>query len=207
MKHFDANFSASLKGAIQTIESRSGAEIVVAVSPGSDSYHTVSLLGGILFSFLSLFVTLFIPVEYHVWEIFSFSIYGLLLGFSLLHFITPLKRALIPERVLRTNVELHARSYFQKAGICGTSERTGLLIYFSFFEKIAYLLPDTGLRRMIPAGEWDSMEQALTKVYSSSRPAGAILEALESLAPTFARHVPRSEYDKNELSDDLGVDE
>jgi putative membrane protein len=207
VKRFDSVFQQRLKETIQSIEQHTGAELVVAVSPHSGSYLLVNALGGVLFSCLALLAVLFLPDEYDLHEIFLYTLYGFFIGFGLVTFVSPLKRLFIPSKMLHKNVELHARAFFQKAGIYETTSRTGVLFYFSFFEKAVYILPDKNVKQSIPKQEWDNMENHLKKVFSHMSPAPVLVKELGELTGIFEKYAPRSADDVNELSDDLRVDE
>ena len=206
MKQFTEEFRTKLYDTINEIENNSLVEVVVLIKPQSGSYKDIPLWAGVIFSFLLYTFFMFAPIDFNVFLIYAFTILGFLAIYTLISAMPELISKAIPKKRKERNVEIFARALFQKGGIRFTNQRIGTLIYFSLFEKQAYVLPDRGAQTAVPAEEWEKINAQFQSVFSATDVAGAILSALASCKPVFSTYIPPIENDINELPDDLDVE-
>jgi len=95
-----------------------------------------------------------------------------------------------------------SRAEFVRQGIHNTLRRTGLLVYMSVFEHQVVLVPDIGVKAMIPADDLERLEQAAA-IYKSSDPDAQLTVFFDLLRQTAGRYMPKQEDDINELPDEL----
>ncbi len=205
MKKFNDLFQKKLLDAVEKIESRSHAEIIVAIAPRSAPYQYVNLWAGAILTFAVFSFLMFAPIDFGTLYIYAGTLYAFAAGYLAMSGIPALKRAIIGQKKLTDQVELKARAFFQKAGINETGDRIGILIYFSFYEKQVLILPDRGAKKSIPPEELEKLHSEFLKVFSARHSSIAIIESLEESAGFFGKFIPRTNDDMNELPDTLRI--
>jgi putative membrane protein len=206
MKRFNEDFKTRLYSTIKDIENNSLVEIVVLIKQQSGKYRDIALWAGVIFSFTLYTFFMFSPFSFDVFIIYAFTILSFFAVFSLFSASPIIESKFIKQKRKNKNVEIAGRAIFQKAGIRFTSERIGMLIYFSLFEQRVYILPDRGTKNAIPADDWAKMEKDFNSVFASQNIAEAILELLAKYKGIFTQFLPPIENDVNELPDNMDVD-
>ncbi len=186
--------------AVKSVESKTAAEIVVAVRRASGQYRAVDLsfgagVGLVMLAFLWLSPIAFDPALISVNVALAFAIAAVVCGN-----FDPLRRLLAGKRC-RAAAELSAKAAFVDLGISKTTGRTGILVFVSMFERTAVLVPDVGVDRTAIEG-FAAIETAIDRAVRSGDFEGFI-QAVESLGPALAPALPRSEDDVNELPDEV----
>jgi putative membrane protein len=189
---------ARTKQAIQAIERRTAAEIVVAVRGSSARYHQADLLAGAIAAMVTLLVLLFMDREVPIGAIPYLVLAGFLAGASLSALIAPLRRLLTRPSHRRETCLAGAKAAFFDLGVSRTRERTGILVYVSLLERRVVVLGDVG----IDADELDArpLEEAVRRGDAS-----AFVTALGGLAPALEARHPRRADDVNELPDEVNA--
>jgi len=203
MKRFDQNFRAALREAVEEVEKVSGVEVVATIMPRVHRYWLPNMIVGATLAFLVLTLLMFIHIEYWYVLIYLETLAAFGLGFLLLNGFPSLKRRILGKKYLEEQVELRARALFQQAGIVETRERVGTLLVFSWFERHAVIIRDTGAEEMVPPDEWEALEAKCRNVFSNDDPAKAIVNVLKESKECFRTYIPRSANDVNELPDEL----
>jgi putative membrane protein len=206
MKRFNEDFRTKLYDTINDIENNSLIEVVVIIKPQSGSYRDIALWAGVLFCFLLFSFFMFAPIDFNMFLIYAFTILSFFAIYTLLTAMPEIGQKLIPEKRKKKAVEIHGRALFQKGGIRFTNQRIGTLIYFSLFEKRAFIIPDRGAQTAVPAEEWDKINANFQAVFLSTNLPGAILLTLASCKSVFSTYIPPVENDINELPDDLDIE-
>lgn len=188
-----------ISNTIVQIESKSNVEIVALLYPYCGHYREVPLLWGLAFSFLAFVFLMFSPIVFSDYLIFGGPVAAFIFGVFLATFIKPLKRILVSDKRMRKNLELKARSVFQKSELHQTKERTGMLLLFSEFEKMVYILPDTGVFVKIPENEIEELEINLDDAIKGRNKGEAICSVLNSRKDLFSKYIPKSDDDTDEL--------
>lgn len=203
MKHFDEEFQTALRSAVEKIEQDSGVEIVATLSPRADRYFLRPLVAGLLV-FLSVYTyMMFVPKVFHYQWLYLETLIAFLLAAGTPLVFPGLNRLLYGEKILRRKAELQAASMFHHAGIYETRKRVGLLVSFSWYEREAVVIADTGAVEMIPPDLLQAFEADCRQAIRSKEAPDAIIRALKGSAKMFANYIPRGEDDVNELPDDL----
>jgi putative membrane protein len=190
--------------AIEAIEAKTSAEIVVVMRRASGSYLHADLLFGALSALALLCVFLYHP------EPFDFTWFPLeqsaafVAGAVLSAHVPPLRRALVPRSWRGRNVETAARAAFVEKGVSKKRTRTGLLVYVSAFEHDAFVVADVGLDEDA-LGE--PFARAREAIRSAAR-AGSVddfVASLERLGERLAELHPHRPGDKDELADEVAA--
>ncbi len=206
MKHFDENYKTNLYKTIENIESHSQAEIVVMVKKSSSHYKHVSLWFAFVFMIVVYSFFMFAPIEFNVYHMYFFVISSFLLSYFVHSLLDSFRSLFISRLAKQKSVEISARAIFQKAGIGHTKNRIGILFYVSLFEKIVYILPDSGAESAIPNAEWESMREDFASIFVTKNVASSLLEKLNAYKFVFNKYLHPIYNDINELADDLNID-
>jgi putative membrane protein len=206
MKRFNETFRTKLYDTIKETEDNSLVEIVVLIKPQSGSYRDIAAWTGIIFSFILYSFFMLSPFNFDVFLIYGFTVLSFFAIYFLVMTFPQLIFSIIPTKRKDRNVEIMARALFQKGDLRFTSQRIGTLIYFSLYEKKAFILPDRGAETAVPAQEWEKINENFQGVFKSSNLPEAILSALAQCKSVFHEYIPPVENDINELPDDLNVE-
>ncbi|MBW8812152.1 MAG: TPM domain-containing protein [Caulobacterales bacterium] len=116
--------------------------------------------------------------------------------------IPPVRRALTPRGLKRDRVLQRAEAQFLAKNLHNTRERTGVLIYVSFAERMAELIADEAIHAKVPDGTWDRAMAVLTAGLRHGHPAKGFSDAIGLCGEVLAQHFPAQADDNpNELPD------
>lgn len=96
-----------------------------------------------------------------------------------------------------------AKREFARLGIGQTAGATGVLVMFSLYEHEAVVLADKAINEKVPPDTWSREVKILLDGVKAGRPADGIAAAVTEVGALLAKHFPRRDDDKNELSDDV----
>lgn len=190
---------AAFQEAIEAIEARSSAEVVVALRRQSAGHLLSNLLVGGVAAFLALAYMLFATHQFSLVSILIDPfIVGVGLG-ALTELVPPAKRLLVPPSLRHAAVARAARAAFFDRGVANTRARTGVLVYLSWLERCAIVLPDSGVATGFRAEGAARLQAKLTAAMAVD--GVAVARALGAVASELSAAMPRSEDDVNELPD------
>jgi putative membrane protein len=186
--------------AIKAIETKTSAEVVVAVRRRVAEYRATDLLFGFACACTSLAVLWFSPFTYAV-EHMPFEMLGaFVFGAVLSAFVRPLRRVLTPKATVTRQIETAARAAFYDLGISKTHRRTGLLVFVSMYEDAVVLVADAAVEKKAIL-EAATAKAAIEKAVAT-RDLPGFLTSLELLAAPLEKSMPRKAGDENELPDE-----
>ncbi len=194
---------AALLEAVRHVESRSSAEVVIAVRPSSGSYRLADLVLGLLFGYASLWFMLFSPWEFTQEEILAGPLAIGALGAILCARAPLLRRLLTPRATRRRNVATAARSAFVEKGVSRTRRRTGLLVYVSLLEGQAEVVADVGVLDRVPTKAWAEAVASIDASVARGEDGTRLGERIRALADLLAPVLPHDADDVNELPDGI----
>jgi putative membrane protein len=190
--------------AIAEIERASAVEVVVAVRRRSAAYLHANLVVGAAAALAGLAVMLFAEHVFALSSIlFDPFVVGGLAG-AAVELLPGVKRACTPAELRQREVARAARSTFLERGVHNTRDRSGILVYISWLERVVILVTDSGLDRRFPATARIAAEEMLTAAMASG--GAAMARELEKLALALGSAMPRREDDVNELPDAVDSD-
>lgn len=203
MKKFDKTFEENLEKSIAEIEEKTSVEVVVAVTPSSDSYVDAFFKGGLVGLIVMLLFLLYSPVFFS--ETFvPIDLAGAFgVGALIVWLFPPIKRLMISDKRKERYVNAGANSYFLENKLDETIGRTAFLVYLSVFEKKCRLIADKGILAVLPAGIWKEIEISFQKQFSKSALPQTILEILPGVTRPFSEYLPPAEDNIDELSNRL----
>jgi uncharacterized membrane protein len=203
MKKFDKRFEENLENTIADIEEKTSVEVVVAITPNSDSYLDTYYKGGLLALIVMLLFLLYSPV--FISETFvPLDLAGAFaVGVLIVWLFPPIKRRMISAKRKEKYVNTGANSYFLENKLDETIGRTAFLVYISVFEKKCRLIADKGILTALPAGVWKEIEIGFQKQFSKTVLPQTILEILPAVTQPFSKYLPPAEDNIDELSNRL----
>lgn len=203
-----------IKSAVHKAEDKISGEIVPVFVERSGFYTIANYRGGILLAgvvFLAIIVfDRYVPALAILDPMLIFFLVVLagILGGIITHTIPFIKRRLVSREHLDQATRKRAEAAFLEEEVFNTRQRTGILIFISFFEHEVMVLADRGISKVVEQKEWDAMVQhIIEKVRMGQITEGiedAILRCGEIL---YEKGFLKSADDINELRDDLRTDE
>ncbi len=94
---------------------------------------------------------------------------------------------------------------FEKLGMAGTKDKTGILIFILFEEKYFDVLADEGIYEKIPDEVWNTLEAKLKDEFANGYFFKGIMHIIERVGEVLAKEFPRKADDVNELPDEIVV--
>jgi len=193
----------ALSDAVRAVESRSSAELVVAVRAHSGSFLHADLIAGIALALAGLIGLLFSPWPFDLlWFVIDPLLAGVL-GAFVASRLPALRRVLTFRKIRRRQVETAARATFVEKGIHGTTGRTGILLYVSLLEREAAVIHDLGVETLATTDGWrravGQIEAAVRRGEDGVAVAALVRALGDLLAPAFVR----SAEDVDELANEV----
>jgi putative membrane protein len=193
----------SLEDAIQTIESVSAAEIVIAIRPRARYAMMQHAMVATVTAIAILAFTLYSPVDFTLWQILVLPIFAALAGALLVEAFPPLYRWLSPVWLRYEHVREAAYAAFVERGVHATRDRTGILVYIALRERMVEIVADIGVLKH----HGIEVLAAWAGTLEARLPAGADAfgKELANLAPELAKTLPRRHDDTDELTNAIHV--
>ena len=197
--------SARVRAAIAAAEKRTRGEHVVVVLERSDPHLSAHLLAGAAFALL-------VSIAGAIWldSVPPLALLGLLAGASLVGYVLA---ALLPDLARDFTSEAQATGTaseqalveFHTQNLHETSERTGVLVFASLFERRVIVLGDKGIHEKVGDAHWTKARDLLLDAAAHERLADGIVAAVEECGRVLEVHFPVGAGDVNELPDHLVV--
>ena len=202
-----------IKAAVKKAEDRISGEIVPVFVERSGFYTIANYRGGVLlaaFAFIAIIIfDRYIPslaIFDPLLILLIVSAAGIL-GGALTHTLPFLKRALISREHLDQATRKRAETAFLEEEVFNTRQRTGILIFISFFEHEVMVLADRGISKVVEQKEWDDMVQHIIEQVRMGKITEGIEDAILRCGEILhERGFLKSADDINELKDDLRTD-
>jgi putative membrane protein len=206
-----------IKAAVKEAEEKISGEIVPVIVERS-GYYTIANYKSSLIAASFVFALMIVLDRYIIADasntlfydpVFIFVVVALagVIGGILPNFIDPLKRILISQPYLDHSTRQRAETVFLEEEVFNTKQRTGIMIFISFFEHEVIVMADKGINKVVEQKQWDKI---VTDLVTNIR-SGKIVEGIESAIKRcgeilLEKGFNRAEDDTNELHDDLRID-
>jgi putative membrane protein len=205
-----------IKTAVKNAEEKISGEIVPVIVDRSGDY-TIALYKGSLIGASLTFITVVVLDRFVIKDavntlfydpvfILLLVILGGVLGAILPYFSDSVKRILVARRYQDLVTRQTAENAFLEEEVFNTRQRTGIMIFVSFFEHEVIVMADKGISKIVDQKQWDNIVQNIIAEIKN----GKIVEGLEKgitqcgeilLEKGFQKRID----DINELRDDLRV--
>lgn len=205
-----------IKAAVKQAENEISGEIVPVIVERSGMYALANYKGSLILATIS-FMLMVILDRYVIVDasttlfydpvfIFFVVVLGGILGAALPIFIEPVKRWLIPQKLLDECTRQRAENAFLEEEVFNTRHRTGIMIFISFFEHEVIVMADRGISKVVDQKEWDKIVRDLVIHIRQ----GKITEGIEAGikrcgAILLEKGFKKTSDDVNELRDDLRI--
>jgi putative membrane protein len=215
-QHFSEQDLSRIKAAVNQAEDKISGEIVPVIVERSGYYNIANYKSAVIAAALA-FVMMIILDRYVISDssntlfydpVFIFVVVTCvgLIGAVLPNFIDPLKRFFISQQQLDVSTRLRAENVFLEEEVFNTKQRTGILIFISFFEHEVIVMADKGINKVVDQKQWDQIVISLVTHIRN----GKIVEGLEAAISQcgellLQKGFHKTDDDTNELSDDLRI--
>ena len=216
-KRFSESDLLRIKNAVKEAEQKISGEIVPVIVEKSGEYSVANYKGGLLgaaIAFMSMIVMDRYLIEnagetlyYDPLFIFLVVVLGGLLGATITRFIPEVARKLVTQQSLDAATRQRAENAFLAEEVFNTRQRTGIMIFISFFEREVMVIADKGISKVVEQKEWDRIVQELVRNIRM----GKLIDGLEGAIKRCGEILLEKGFtitadDVNELGDDLRID-
>jgi len=198
--------------AVRAAESKTSGEIVPYFVNQSDDYSVARWRGGVTCSALAIIASLAAQmmsktwIAYGILELSGAVVGAFLLGVIFVRVVPGFRRLMLGHAIMERQVSHRASVAFLSEEVFKTRERTGVLIFMSFFERRVIVLGDSGINSKVAQSDWDGIVQTIIKAVKQGKPADGLVEAIRQCGELLEQHgVERRRDDTDELSDSLRV--
>lgn len=204
---------AGVERAVGRAEQKTSAEIVTWVVASSDHYAEAEWRGlavGLLCALGTLAAMWWRP-EWTVvgpWVALGAPLGGAAVGYLAGRWISVVRRWLVGSEILNARVRAKASEAFLDAEVFATSQRTGLLIFVSLFERLCVVLPDRVAAETLDAAVWSDLAREVAEGVRSGAPAPALVRVIDRFGERLAdAGLAVARDDVDELPDRLHFEE
>lgn len=174
-----------IKAAVTKAEEKISGEIVPVIVERSSDYtianYKASIIGAAFTFLLMVLLDRYVLDEatntlfYDPAFIFVVVAIGGVIGAALPHFFEGVKRMLVSRSYQDLMTRQGAENAFLEEEVFNTRQRTGIMIFISFFEHEVIVMADQGISKVVEQKQWDQIVQEIIKSIRQ----GEIVEALE----------------------------
>ena len=205
-----------IKVAVKNAEEKISGEIVPVLVERSGDYLIALYKGSLIgaaFTFVSMVVLDRFVINDAVNTLFYDPVFILLivilggvLGAVVPYFSDPVKRLLVARRYQDLVTRQCAENAFLEEEVFNTRQRTGVMIFISFFEHEVIVMADKGISKIVDQKQWDNIVQDLIKDIRNGRVVEALENGIKQCGDILLEKGFRKTIDDvNELRDDLRV--
>jgi len=197
---------------VKEAESKTSGEIVPYFVDQSDDYRVASWRGGVTAGATAMLLSLLVHTVVNIW--FAYSMFelsatiavGFGLGVFLVRIIHSFRRFFAGPSLMEHRVSQRASLAFLSEEVFNTRERTGILIFLSFFERKVVVLGDAGINAKARPEDWEGIVRTIVQSMRDGKPADGLVEAIRQCGTLLQKHgIQRRDDDLDELSDNLRI--
>jgi putative membrane protein len=215
-KKFSDSDLGRIKAAVKTAEENISGEIVPVIVDRSGRYiiarYKGSLIGASLAFMMMIVLDRYIlsnasnTLFYDPVFIFFVVVLGGIVGAVIPYFSEGIERLLLSQVYMDQTTRRRAENAFLEEEVFNTRQRTGIMIFISFFEHEVMVMADKGISNLVEQKQWDMIVADLVAQIR----AGKVVEGLEAGIKQcgdllLEKGFKKTDDDTNELSDDLRV--
>lgn len=211
-KKFSDSDLQRIKAAVKEAESKVSGEIVPVMVERSGVYAIAGYRAALAFAAITfLCIVIFdryVP-ELAIYDPLIIFITVLTFGFVgglLAHFWDPAKRLMLTQLHMDKATKLKAESAFLEQEVFGTRQRTGIMIFISFFEHEVIVMADKGISKVVNQRDWDQMVRQLIEKIKGGDTIGGLEHCIKQCGQILLQNnFAIADDDVNELNDDLRI--
>lgn len=202
-----------IKKAVKEAESKISGEIVPVFVEKSSNYtianYRAALIGAAAVFFLIVIFDRYVPAlaVYDPVLIFALVMLGGFIGALKSHYINFVKRLMLSQSYMDLATRRRAETAFLEEEVFNTRQRTGIMIFISFFEHEVIVMADKGISKVVDQKEWDSIVRKIIDHVKQ----GKIVDGIEAAILRCGEILLERGFvitadDVNELKDDLRIE-
>jgi len=215
-KRFKDSDLQRIKDAVKLAEEKISGEIVPVIVERSGRYLLANYKGSLIGASLAFMIMIVLDryiisnasntLFYDPVFIFFIVILGGIVGPLIPNVSEGLKRLLLSQLYMDQTTRQRAENAFLEEEVFNTRQRTGIMIFISFFEHEVMVMADRGISKVVEQKQWDLIVADLVAQIR----AGNIIEGLEAGIKQcgdllLEKGFKKTDDDINELPDDLRV--
>jgi len=201
-KYLNSSEKKSIKMLIGEIESKSSAEIVVAVTNSLENSKYMIFLYSLFFTIVSLIILIFFSTnnDYKILIEFTVIIF-LFIYFILLYSSFTYK--IIPKSIKRKRCNYFALYQFNKLGVNRKSSHKAVLIFICLRERVIRVVADKKIDDIVPNNTWQKIISDFITYAKDDKIAVGILQAVDACGHILIKNFPKDSESTEELSNDV----
>ncbi len=212
-KRFKPEDLDRIKAAVKEAESKISGEIVPVFVEKSSHYTIANYHAGVIAAmtvfFLIVLFDRYVPslAVYDPVLIFVLVMVGGLIGALKANFIPFIKRMMLSQAYMDQSTRKRAESAFLQEEVFNTRQRTGIMIFISFFEHEVIVMADKGISKVVEQKEWDAIVRTIIEHVKKDKMTDGIVKAILRCGEILLeKGFVISPDDVNELNDDLRME-
>lgn len=212
-QRFSQDDLTRIKSAVKEAESKISGEIVPVFVEKSSLYtianYRGALIGGALVFFLIVIFDRYVPAlaVYDPVLIFALVVLGGLIGAAKAHYINLVKRMMLSQSYMDQATRKRAQAAFLEEEVFNTRQRTGIMIFISFFEHEVIVMADKGISQVVEQKEWDAIVRMIIDHVKKGKVTDGIVAAINRCGQLLLeKGFVITHDDVNELKDDLRLE-
>jgi putative membrane protein len=202
-----------IKKAVRDAESKISGEIV-PVFVEKSGFYSIATYRAALVSAAAVFLLIiifdrYVPsmAVYDPMYIFTFVMIGGFVGALKANFINPVKRLMLSQTHMDQATRKRAETAFLEEEVFNTRQRTGILIFISFFEHEVIVMADKGISKVVDQKEWDSLVRSIIEQIKKGKITDGIVAAIGRCGDILLeKGFVITHDDVNELGDELRLE-
>jgi putative membrane protein len=202
-----------IKKAVRDAESKISGEIVPVFVEKSGFYnianYRAALVGAAAVFLLIIIFDRYVPTlaVYDPMFIFTFVMIGGFAGALKANYLNPVKRLMLSQTHLDQATRKRAETAFLEEEVFNTRQRTGILIFISFFEHEVIVMADKGISKVVDQKEWDTVVRIIIENIKKGKITDGIVSAISRCGDILLeKGFVITPDDVNELGDDLRLE-
>lgn len=214
-KRFSNQELERIKAAVHEAESKISGEIVPVFVEKSGFYNVANYRAA-LFAASIVFLLIVISDRYmpsmSIYDrdpllVFIFVSLGGFVGTLLANYSNPIKRLMLSQSHLDQATHKRAENAFLQEEVFNTRQRTGIMIFVSFFEREVIVMADKGISKLVDQKEWDNLVRGIIESVRNEKIVDGMEAAIKRCGEILLeKGFVISPDDVNELTDHLRVE-
>jgi putative membrane protein len=211
---------ARVEAAIAASEKQTSAEILVVIATRSGRYDRAEDFFGVVLALVSVGVAWWLWQDLHpasgdwtggheltigLLPILGLFLFWFLVGVGLATRFPIFSRPFIPKDQIEAEVRRRGFEVFHLFRVGHTKGRTGVLIYVSLLEKMAWVVGDDSINDAIPQTTWESATRAVAAGIGSGKHADGLVDGVKLCTQALAAKLPPSADNLDELPNTVRV--
>lgn len=215
-KKFSDSDLQRIKVAVKEAEENISGEIVPVIIDRSGQYLIANYKGSLIGASIAFMMMIVLDryiidhasntLFYDPVFIFFVVVLGGILGALGPYFSEWFKRLLLSQVYMDQTTRRRAENAFLEEEVFNTRQRTGIMIFISFFEHEVIVMADKGISKVVEQKQWDLIVADLVAHIRGGNIIGGLEAAIKQCGDLLLeKGFKKTDDDINELSDDLRV--